>query len=483
LSGSPTKGDPAIWGAAQEYYARGWSLIPIESHTKRTIVSWKPYQTKRAGEAKLRRWFEPGANGIGVVLGNVSDRLISRDFDTMAAYDAWASLHPDWAARLPTVATDRGRHVYARVAVGHIDNVRFILGKPEATGAILAQDGELRCGTGCFNVLPPSIHPSGHQYSWIVPLTDDPLPEVDVFTLDFLGPTPQGGAATASPTSFGGSKAQQKGNVAKRKGQATEEAEKRSFSSYANPSKNSPRSVSGGVGMAAGTRHREHRDNGGVQSLQKSTEAIEGTGDENNTEQPSGSIEIPEDDAPAWSARIEQAIRDSLPKGPGQRHRQVFELARALKAIPELADAPAIELRPYVRHWYELAAEVIRTKPFDETWIDFLKAWPKVKFPLGHDPMGAVLARAKAAAPPAVSSKFDHPLVVLLISICRDLQRVAGEGPFFLSCRTAGRLLVVDPTTANRWLFLLIAENILEVVEKGEITRRRATRYRYLPKV
>ena len=54
---------------------------------------------------------------------------------------------------------------------------------------------------------------------------------------------------------------------------------------------------------------------------------------------------------------IEKVLVESLPSGVGKRNRQVFELARVLKAIPALADMPvdAIDtLEPYVRRWHNL---------------------------------------------------------------------------------------------------------------------------------
>ena len=38
---------------------------------------------------------------------------------------------------------------------------------------------------------------------------------------------------------------------------------------------------------------------------------------------------------------------------------------------------------------------MIGTEPFEETWIDFLLAWPKVKFPKGEEPITKVFERAK----------------------------------------------------------------------------------------
>ena len=50
--------------------------------------------------------------------------------------------------------------------------------------------------------------------------------------------------------------------------------------------------------------------------------------------------------------------------------------------------------------------------------------------------------------------------------------------PFFLDCRTAGRLLRVRHTVAWRWLRLLVRDHLLECVTVGK--RQRASEYRYL---
>jgi hypothetical protein len=183
----------------------------------------------------------------------------------------------------------------------------------------------------------------------------------------------------------------------------------------------------------------------------------------------------------AVEADIKQAIHDTLPTAVGRRNRQVFEFARALKAIPRLADADPDDLKAAVRNWHQVALlrQVIGTEPFEETWIDFLKSWPKVKFPRGEEPMTAILEKAKANPLPPAASRYDHAGLRLLVALCHELQRVSGQGEFFLSCRTAGKLLGVNHVTAARYLFLLAHDGIVEAVEKSDRARRRATRYRY----
>jgi DNA-binding transcriptional ArsR family regulator len=183
---------------------------------------------------------------------------------------------------------------------------------------------------------------------------------------------------------------------------------------------------------------------------------------------------------PELEQQIEQAVADTLPVAWGQRNAQVFELARALKAISTIADAPAADLKDIVREWHNRALPHISTKPFEETWIDFLKAWPNVRFPRGAEPVRQAFERALAEPLPKIALQYDGPKCRILVALCRELQRLAGEQPFYLACRTAGTLLDVDHTTANRWLFLLAEDGILEVVKQGSRESRKASRFRYL---
>lgn len=175
---------------------------------------------------------------------------------------------------------------------------------------------------------------------------------------------------------------------------------------------------------------------------------------------------------------IEKAIASTLPTRFAQRNRLVFELARTLKAIPALGDANARAVRCYVEQWHALALPFIRTKPFDDTWADFLYAWPRVKYPKGTEPMAQILERADTAEPPAAAMKYDSPETRRLVALCRELQRAAGDSPFFLSCRMAGELLGIDHMMAWRRLFLLEADGLIQTVKPG--TKTKATRYRYV---
>ena len=254
MSNDHPAGGALILDAAREYHRRGWSIIPIRSGTKKPACAWKKYQAERATESQLTKWFGDGQDaGLAVVFGAVSDGLVCRDFDTMAAYTRWAADHSELARTLPTVATSRGRHVYFR---SNHSGIKKLDG----------DEGELR-GAG-YCLLPPSRHPDGTEYRWLIPLPDRPLPVIeDAQAAGFLG---------ASET------------------ERTEENEENGE----NPGNGSVVSVSSRFSPS---------------SLLHATSTAQQT--------------------------VERIVHESLPSGAGNRNRQVFELARALKAVPALADA------------------------------------------------------------------------------------------------------------------------------------------------
>ena len=89
-----------------------------------------------------------------------------------------------------------------------------------------------------------------------------------------------------------------------------------------------------------------------------------------------------------------QAIISTQPKEEGQRNTAIFDFCRYLKAIPELAPLEAKELKPIVTLWHEKALPVIGTKPFSETWAEFLYGWPRVKYPKGEDTLKKAVQKA-----------------------------------------------------------------------------------------
>jgi len=383
-------GQTVTVGDAARYYADKlrWCVFPIPHGTKKARIKWGKYQATRPDSKQVQKWFGNGQpQNIAVGLGGVSGDLTCRDFDVVDSYTAWAKSHPDLAGVLPTVKTAEGYHVYFQADT---DGIKYL------------GDGELRSSSG-YCMLPPSVHPSGATYEWIIPPTAENLLFLDPIEAGFL-PEYQG-------------------------------------------------------------------------KVTESTEMTE------NTSPPNMSSVVSVVSVFSVTQEVDKAIRETLPGEYGTRNKKLFEFARTLKSLPQFEDVNPMDLRAIVYEWHRRALPHIRTKEREETWGDFLKAWPQVKYPRGKDVVGLAFDKAKRMEPPKIAvERFPtHKKLQILVAACRNLQQQAAEKPFFLACRTIGRLLDVSHKQAAKWLFLLEAESILEVVKKGG-TRdgpRKATRFRY----
>jgi hypothetical protein len=345
--------------------ARGWSIVAVTG--KRAAGRWKPYQKRRPEERTVRRMFaRPRITGMAVVTGAVSGGLAIRDFDQAKAYDRWAESHPEDAARLPTVRTSRGFHLFGRL---------------EEESYETFDDGELRDDSGHYVVLPPSLHPDGIVYEWKIPIEGE-LPLL--------------------PSSLA--------------------------HSYSNQSD---------------------------------------AEDPRRSSRPSISI--------AWWT---SAVASTLPRGPGQRNRCIFHLARALKSIRP--NATAEELRPVVREWHRLALPVIRTKGFGETWSDFVIAWGRIRRPAGPSFAAAVTA-AEITIPPAIVGQngYDGHLA-RLVALCFQLAQLWEERPFPLGCKIAAKHLGVSTRHAGRLLKTLEFDGVLKLATKESKRDGRAREWRLI---
>ena len=90
----------------------------------------------------------------------------------------------------------------------------------------------------------------------------------------------------------------------------------------------------------------------------------------------------------ALSATPEEIIELTLPRSQGARNACLMRLARGLKLNAGLADRSLTEIKPYVRRWHDGAWPTIESKEFDESWCDFVRAWPVAEVPLFADTVG-----------------------------------------------------------------------------------------------
>jgi len=192
---------------------------------------------------------------------------------------------------------------------------------------------------------------------------------------------------------------------------------------------------------------------------------------------PSGSFCFTLPHSVAWQsdARVQDAIRKTLPQDEGQRNRAVFQFARRLKGIPELAGAEALQLAAIVREWHRRARPVIGTKPYADTLADFVHGWDRVKKPVALDYLRRVYERAELVR----IDGLDDERLSRLAGMCKVLQEDTGDsGPFYLAQRDAAKPFGVHCTTAGKWLGLLEKLGIIRTVTRGSGIW--ATRFRYV---
>lgn len=170
---------------------------------------------------------------------------------------------------------------------------------------------------------------------------------------------------------------------------------------------------------------------------------------------------------------IDDVIRATLPNGPGQRNRRLFDLARRLKSV--MPDATMDSLEVIVRAWHTRALAIITTKEWLITWIDFRTAWAKVKRPIGAT-MAEIVTAAKGQTP------TNADAIGKLTSLCRSLQEHHGAGRVWpLACRMAGSKIGVGHDTAARIIKMLCSEGTIELVTPaGPKGSKRAAEYRFL---
>ena len=372
-----TGDDEGLLAHALRYADRGWSVIAVKE--KQAIRSWKGYQEKPADPRALKRMFaREGVTGVAVIGGAVSRSLAIRDFDSDDAYNAWAVTNPDEALQLPTVKTGCGFHVYGR------------LEKEEYADF---GDGELRGDRCHYTLCPPSLHPSGARYAFIVPLRAEELLPLPPSLLRRWG-APRT-SATATPVTTPGL-------------------------------------------------------------------------DQPNTLRPTATqLHV--------SGVVESAVAATLPTGPGQRNRRLFEFARILRGM--MPDATLDDRRVWVRNWFDRALPFIATKDCDESWRDFEVAWANVKRPVGKS---FKLAAEGSEIPPVADRLGYTRHERALTGLCWRLQCQFGDGPFFLGCVEAGDYLGIKKTQAHKLLRTLQQDGVIALVTKGSKASRKSSEWKFL---
>ena len=192
------------------------------------------------------------------------------------------------------------------------------------------------------------------------------------------------------------------------------------------------------------------------------------------------------DEKPPLAASVKtlpEAVQLSLKDG--FREDCLFVYARALKAF-EITTG--IKLQPSELDtafclWWQTASTskfLPAEADLDEYRFEFGDAFAKAKSPLGSNPLVEAIRRADTNPLPLIASRYNNPKIRRLVGVCFQLQRLAGDNPFFLSFRSAAK--VIDKKTLNsasQCMNGLVRDGILSITTKGTPGGRRATRFRF----
>jgi len=141
---------------ALQYLKQGYPPIPSDRETKKPLVKWGIYRKKLPTTLEVKRWFRQWHNAnIAIVTGKQSGVFIL-DIDDIDKARQWYIQLPN-ELKSAVVQTRKGVHIWYQ---GYAQN------------PLIYQDGnhigEVKGSMPC--TVPPSIHSSGHVYTWVVSL-------------------------------------------------------------------------------------------------------------------------------------------------------------------------------------------------------------------------------------------------------------------------------------------------------------------------
>ncbi|GAA3374668.1 phage/plasmid primase, P4 family [Streptomyces racemochromogenes] len=130
---------PDMLAAALALHAAGCSVVAVRTDgSKHPLGRWKPYQTERATEEQVYRWFSSGHAGVGIITGAISGGLEMLELEGRAVEEGvleqlveilagsgmtelWQRIATGWLERSPS----GGLHLHYRVADGAPGNTKL----------------------------------------------------------------------------------------------------------------------------------------------------------------------------------------------------------------------------------------------------------------------------------------------------------------------------------------------------------------------
>jgi len=168
IEAAAKESDNSVLHLAKEYiYKFGYSVIPV-GRDKKPVIDWKEYQTRYPTDEELEVWFSDGKNNIAIVTGPISGIAVL-DIDGKEGEES-IKQNKLYLPPTPCVKTGKGYHYYFK----YQDGVRNFTRRYPGI--------DLR-GEGGYVLAPPSIHPSGMRYEWLIPPGEE-LPELPGWVLE-----------------------------------------------------------------------------------------------------------------------------------------------------------------------------------------------------------------------------------------------------------------------------------------------------------
>lgn len=173
-----------ILSAALDYAGRGWRVLPLREGKIPRPKAWQ--RVASCDESIIERWWQENpSDNVGVRLGEASG-IIDIECDSPEAEEMLLRLFDGDPPVTPTFSAKRGKHRL----------FRWRLDLPAQDKAVFKFGAlEFRTGNGdkgAQSVFPPSIHPSGVEYAWLVHPDDAPVAELSDAFIAKLHNNPDG---------------------------------------------------------------------------------------------------------------------------------------------------------------------------------------------------------------------------------------------------------------------------------------------------
>jgi hypothetical protein len=138
------------------YYEHGLCPIPVVYGGKNPVIKWRDYQQKRPEKQQIIKWFQGKKRNIGLIVGTVSNNLVTLDFENPTFYGQF--FKKGLEKKTWVVKTGKGIHVHL-VSAEKIANRKISDKNNQLTLEIRANNQIV--------VMPPSLHPSGVHYQFL----------------------------------------------------------------------------------------------------------------------------------------------------------------------------------------------------------------------------------------------------------------------------------------------------------------------------